>query len=84
MNADAPTRGKYPWPTWTDGESHTIWRGEDYRISTYKMQISLHGRARKQGLIVTSHSIKKPQSRPIGYVWFAEGLTFQFHTKEDH
>lgn len=83
MNADAPTRGKYPWTNWTDGEPHTIYRGEDYRISTYNMQVSLHGRARKQGLTVTSRSFTRPQVRPIGYVWIAEGLTFQFHEVED-
>lgn len=64
---------KYPWPDWTDGEQHTIYRGQDYSIPTINMQISLHGRAKTQSLKVATRSI--PGAR--------DGLIFEFYEEDE-
>lgn len=73
MKTKARTQPKYPWVVWTDGRLHTIYKGEDYDISTYNMQISLHGRARHQKLKVQTSSFSDNGT---------EGLVFRF--KENH
>lgn len=64
---------RYPWQSWTNGDMHTIYRGEDYFISTYNMQISLHGRARHQKLKVQTSSFANSDGQ--------EGLVFRFEEK---
>lgn len=71
-------RRRYPWGEWTNGDQWKIVQDEDYWISTLNMQISLHGRARKQGLKVNSKSFKRQTVDGI-----QEGLIFQFHEEDN-
>lgn len=75
-------RGKYPWDDWTDGAQWMIYRGEDYAISTYNMQISLHGRAKSQGLKVSSRSFLDRSPDEVGLMTTREGLMFQFYAEQ--
>lgn len=74
--------GKYPWSDWTDGSQWVIYRGEDYAISTYNMQISLHGRAKNQDKTVKSESFMERHADAQGFIRTREGLIFQFFDKE--
>lgn len=76
-------RGKYPWQEWTDGAQWMIYRGEDYKISTYNMQISLHGRAKAEGLKVSSRSFTDRRRDAQGFIESVEGLMFQFYNEEE-
>lgn len=76
-------RGKYPWAEWTDGAQWMIYRHEDYKISTYNMQISLHGRARSESLKVSSRSFVDRAPDAQGFIHQREGLMFQFYKEEE-
>lgn len=73
-------RSRYPWKKWTDGGQWIVVKGEDYHISTYNMQISLHGRAKTQGLKVKSNSFTdRVKDDETGWMQTRQGLIFQFY-----
>lgn len=75
----SPPRSKYPWHDWTDGSQWAIYHGSDYTISTYNMQISLHGRARAEGIRVKSNTFKESKHDERGVLQVVEGLKFEFY-----
>lgn len=82
MTQTHPRRRKYPWEDWTDGAQWIIYKDEDYTISTYNMQISLHGRAKTEKLKVSTRSFTERERDAHGKLSEREGLMFQFYTDE--
>lgn len=81
-STDGPSLTRYPWSEWTDGEAKLIYQGEDYTISTFNMQISLHGHARAHGLRVSTRSFKESSRDAHGLLITTEGLKFEFRKEE--
>ncbi len=44
---------KYPWEIWLNGQSHTIYKGRDYIISSYKFVNQIYMAARRREVSVS-------------------------------
>jgi hypothetical protein len=62
---------KYPWEEWTDGETHTIARGVDFKVPLYVLRNQLFQRAYRLGMKVYTNKLDE------------DTLTFKFYDDQD-
>jgi len=47
---DFPSRGKYPWDEWTDGQVRRLRKGQDFQCDTRSMQAYIYLIATRRGM----------------------------------
>lgn len=58
MLARRGRKQKYPWGSWSDGQTWKVERGEDFTCTVQTFCAQLHNRARKTGKKVTATTIE--------------------------